>query len=119
MATHYTFDDDKIGAALEAARQVHSADVLAERARSLDPADDGHLSISGGCIAVTVEDGKICLELPLGIGKYCLPIPSVFPDGTAAQACIHICTTWGIPTGVRVTVSIAGHVVIEKTFLKC
>lgn len=68
---------------------------------------------------MVVDGGKICLELPLGLGRFCFPIPPVFPNGTAAQACLSICTTWGIPTGVRVTVSIAGNVILEKTFGKC
>ena len=104
---HHSFDDDKIAAALEAVRNHYDAQTLAGRAQQVDHADDGHLSLAGGCISVTVENGKVCLNLPLGIGKYCLPIPSIIPNGTAAEACIHICTTFGIPTGVKVTVSVS------------
>lgn len=119
MATHHSFDDKAIAAALDAMRAHYDAETLSARGKQIDAADDGHISLAGGCISVTVENGKVCLNLPLGIGKYCLPIPSIIPDGTAAEACIHICTTWGIPTGVKVTISVAGKVIVQKTFLKC
>ena len=114
--TFHEFDDKKIHAALESARN-HYAERL--DATAVNASDDGHLSLAGGCISVTVENGKVCLNLPLGIGKYCLPIPSFIPDGTAAEACLSICTTFGIPTGVKVTISVAGKVIIQKSFGKC
>jgi hypothetical protein len=119
MASYPEFDSKQIEAALEAARNFHDIETLHAKRKALDPADDGHLSISGGCLSVTVQNGRVCVNLPLGIGSVCVPIPSSFPSGTAAQACIHVCTTWGIPTGVRLTVSIAGIVIVNKTFLKC
>ncbi|SPJ28985.1 hypothetical protein [Falsiruegeria mediterranea] len=112
----HSFDDKAIQSALDAAR-AHFDGVV--DASAVNPADDGHLAVAGGCISVTVEDGKVCLNLPLGIGKYCFPIPSIIPNGTAAEACLHICTTFGIPTGVRVTISVAGKVIVTKTFGKC
>lgn len=119
VAKYHEFDQKAIDSALEAVQRHYEPGYLAEPANTILPIDDGHLHIAAGCISVTVGNGKICLNLPLGIGKYCLPIPSIFPDGTAAQACISLCTTWGIPTGVRITISVAGKVIIEKTFLKC
>ncbi|MCZ8313681.1 hypothetical protein [Phreatobacter sp.] len=119
MATFHSFDDKAIASVLEATSRHYDAAALESNRREINPIDDGHIRIAAQCISVTVENGKICLNLPLGIGKYCLPIPSIIPDGTAAQACLDICTTWGIPTGVRVTVSVAGKVILEKTFLKC
>ncbi|GAA6181094.1 hypothetical protein NBRC116594_25320 [Shimia sp. NS0008-38b] len=112
----HSFDDKAIQAALDAA-QGHFENKISPS--SIDSAEDGHLSLAGGCISVTVEDGKVCLNLPLGFGKYCFPIPSIIPDGTAAEACLSICTTWGIPTGVRVTISVAGKVIVSKSFGKC
>lgn len=118
MATYHEFDQKAIASALQAASEFHDREKLA-KSNELNAFDDGHLSLAAGCISVTVDGGKICLNLPLGIGKICVPIPPIFPDGTAAQACIHICTTWGIPTGVRLTVSIAGQQIVNKTFGKC
>ncbi|MFN6952817.1 MAG: hypothetical protein ACK4NE_09545 [Albidovulum sp.] len=119
MATFHEFDEKAIASALETARSLYDQQTLGERSRTISLLDDGHLRIAAQCISVTVDNGKVCLNLPLGLGKFCFPIPPVFPNGTAAQACLSICTTWGIPTGVRVTVSIAGNVILEKTFGKC
>ncbi|KAF0122237.1 MAG: hypothetical protein FD152_3616 [Xanthobacteraceae bacterium] len=119
MATFHEFDEKAIASALETARRLYDQKMLDERSRAISLADDGHLRIAAQCISVTVDNGKICLNLPLGLGKFCFPVPPVFPNGTAAQACLSICTTWGIPTGVRVTISIAGNVILEKTFGKC
>jgi hypothetical protein len=119
MSKYSAFNDSAIQASIETARNHYQA-IAAENAKSAPSiAEDGHLSLLAECISVTVSNGKICLNLPLGIGSVCLPIPSSFPDGTAAQACLSICTTWGVPTGVQVTVSIAGIVVVRKSFGKC
>ncbi|WP_299596438.1 hypothetical protein [uncultured Tateyamaria sp.] len=112
----YEFDKEAVAAALEAARS-HYADKVDAMADGVT--EDGHLSMAAGCVSVTVENGKVCLNLPLGFGKYCFPIPNVIPNGTAAEACLHICTTWGIPTGVKVTISVAGKVIVSKSFGKC
>ena len=119
MAQYHSFDDKAIASALEAAANHYDHTKLRAQGLAGGLADDGHISLDAACISVTVEDGKICLNLPLGIGKVCLPIPSIFPNGTAAEACLHICTTWGLPTGVKVTVSIAGKVIVQKSFGKC
>lgn len=118
MAKYHEFDQKAISAALDAARGAHDRNLLAASDK-VNAFDDGHLRLAASCISVTVENGSVCLNLPLGIGNICLPIPSIFPNGTAAQACLDICTTWGIPTGVRVTVSIAGQTIVDKSFGKC
>ena len=112
----YEFDNDKIQAALDTAHSHYSE---RKNAAATLVSEDGHLSLAGGCIAVTVENGKVCINLPLGFGKYCFPIPSFIPSGTAAEACINVCTTWDLPTGIRVTITIAGKVIVSKSFGKC
>ncbi|CUH78612.1 hypothetical protein [Tropicibacter naphthalenivorans] len=119
MTTYHEFDQAAIDEALETAH-AHYADrkmLMTQQVQGL--ADSGHMALAAQCIKVTVEDGKVCLNLPLGIGKVCLPIPAKFPAGTVAQACLSICTTWGIPTGVRVSVEIAGITVVSQSFGKC
>ena len=69
-------------------------------------------------VSPTIKNGKACINLPLGIGQVCLPIPISY-DGKVASVCLSICTTWGIPSGVRVTVSVAGVTIVSKTFGKC
>jgi hypothetical protein len=81
--------------------------------------DSGQMFAAAQCIGVTVQNRKICLNLPLRIGKVCLPVPSFVPNGKAAEACIGICTHWGVPTGLKVTVTVAGKVILQKTYGYC
>lgn len=109
------FDANVIDQSLEAA-QRHGKSLKAAAANHELSLADGALKVSAQCISVTVQNGQVCLNLPLGIGNVCLPIPSWIPNGTAAQACLDICTKWGIPCGVEVTVSVAGQRIIQKGF---
>lgn len=114
-ATEYhSFSDEAVSAALEAARRPHEGKDL--RAIGSVTVLDNSLSTLAECISLTVGNGQVCLELPLGLGSVCLPIPVSFPNGTAAQACLRICTTFGVPTGVCVQVVIAGVSVVEQCF---
>ena len=70
------------------------------------------------CVSVTVNNGQVCLNVPI-FGSVCIPIPLPLPSGTAAQACIDVCTKFGIPCGVKVTVSVLGQVVASKSFGCC
>ena len=116
---HYDFDSKAIDSALEAAKG-HSATLQSSAINhQTDISSGGKLTVSASCISATVENGKVCLNLPFGFGSVCLPIPSIFPSGTAGQACLDICTTWGIPTGIKVTVSIAGKTIVQQTFGYC
>ncbi len=115
QANYPSFSADAINQALEAA-QRHSQARMLTAVNHETPLDDGALKVSASCISVTVQNGQVCLNLPLGIGSVCLPIPSGIPNGTACQACIDICTKWGIPCGVEASVSVAGHVVVSKGF---
>ncbi|RYD47473.1 MAG: hypothetical protein EOP60_17375 [Sphingomonadales bacterium] len=110
-----SFDDKVIEQSLEAA-QRHGATLRAANKSGGAELADGALKVSAQCISVTVQNGQVCLSLPLGIGSVCLPIPTWIPNGTAAQACIDICTKWGIPCGVEVSVSVAGQQIISKGF---
>ena len=109
-----SFDEGRIREAIETARR-HSQALHAENGSS-PVLTDGALSVAAECVSVTVHNGEVCLSLPLGIGNVCLPVPSWVPDGEAAKACIDICTKWGVPCGVEVTVSIAGEKIVSKGF---
>lgn len=119
MSDYHEFDQEKIAAALEAAAGEYDQAALLSQRSTSTLADDGRLTLAGGCISVTVAGGKVCLKLPFGLGKVCLPIPKWIPNGTVAEACLTICTKWGIPTGVTVTISIAGKTVVRKSFGAC
>lgn len=109
-----SFDDAIIQQTLDAARQYgqkRHAEMMAGPLKL----EDGALKLAAQCVSVTVTNGQICLNLPI-VGSQCLPIPSWIPNGTAAQACLHICTHWGIPCGIEVTVSVANREILKKGF---
>jgi len=112
------FNQEIINQALQAAH-THSEALRASASKGAAAErrlEDGALTLGAQCISVTVRNGQACLNLPLGIGHVCLPIPSWVPNGTAVQACLAICTKWGIPCGVEVTVSLAGQLIVRKNF---
>lgn len=113
-----SFSDAKVQEALDAAKKFYGEKLTAGAGAQEITHDDGHLSLRAQCITLTISNGKVCVNLPLGIGSVCLPVPGSY-NGQVASACIDICTTWGIPTGVRLTVSVAGVQIVQKTFGKC
>lgn len=119
MAEIYSFSDQAVQGALETAKRPYDQERLRGLAESSSPTQIGELSVLAECISVTVGDNEVCINLPLGLGSHCIPIPISFPNGTAAQACLSICTTWGIPTGAKVSVIIAGVTVVSQGFGKC
>ena len=119
MAEQYpSFSEESVQNALAAARSdFEGQDLKALSMKGLPPSTE--LSVLAECITVTVSNNKVCVNLPLGLGSACLPVPISFPDGTAARACLSLCTTWGFPTGVKVNVTIGGITVVQQTFGKC
>ncbi len=115
MNSYPSFSDQAVQEAIDAASKHYNTQTKAGHTLS---DDDGHLALLAECISVTIANGKACINLPLGIGSKCIPVPISY-DGKVAQACLTICTTWGIPTGVKVTVSVAGIVILTKSFGKC
>ena len=119
MANYAKFDEKLIEAALEAAQRHNDLSGFSSIHPGMEVHAGGEFSVSGGCISVTVKDHKVCIELPLGFRKYCLPVPNWIPNGSELRACIDICTTWGVPTGLKLKVSFDGSVIFTKTFGKC
>jgi hypothetical protein len=109
------FSAEAINQALEAA-QAHSKALRPAAVNHQMVLLDGALKVSAQCISVTVQNGQVCINLPLGIGSQCLSVPSWVPNGTACQACLDICTKWGIPCGIEVKVSVAGQQILQKGF---
>lgn len=115
MAEYHSFSEEAVSKALETARRpFEGADMrsMTEISSSQNP----NLRVLAECISVTSGNREVCLNLPLGLGNVCIPLPIDLPDGTAAQVCLHICTTWGIPTGVKVEISVGGMKVVEQSF---
>ena len=121
MPEYYSFSDEAVNGAISTARNHHAevgAEMASLRHSDMLP-DSGEMSLLAECITVKIEDHKVCLNLPLGVGSVCIPLPINIPNGEVAKACLHICTTFGFPTGVKVTVRVGGIVVVTKTFGKC
>lgn len=119
MTTYAEFSKEDIGHALAAAGTHNETFGITTLDSTTDISAGGEFSILAQCISVSVANHKICLNLPLGIGKVCLPLPINVPNGKAAKACLTICTRFGIPTGVKVTVSVAGVTIVSKKFGLC
>ena len=115
----YNFSEESISNAIDAARKTHEGTQLDASKSEFSIHKGGCMLVAAECIAVTTENHKVCINLPLGLGKHCLSLPISIPDGTAGKACLSICTTWGIPTGVKVSVEIAGITVVSQSFGKC
>lgn len=119
MADYHSFNEEKVNSAISAARRRFEAKELSSFSATSEISASVTASFLAECISVSVKNNEICLNLPLGIGSVCIPVPDWVPEGEAAQACLRICTTWGIPTGVRVSVIIAGITVVDQTFGRC
>lgn len=124
MPTYHEFSADSINQALAAAGAHNETFGVAGAPAAVGAdmnvlAGGGEFAIAAQCISIKVENHKVCLKLPLGIGQVCLPVPAFVPNGKVVSACLTICTTWGFPTGVKVTVSVGSTVIITKKFGKC
>jgi hypothetical protein len=114
MPEYHSFSDEAVSSALEAARRPHEGRDL--RAVTEISSSESPMRILAECISITVNNHQVCLNLPLGLGSACLPVPANIPSGTAAQACLRICTIFGIATGVCVQVIVGGVVIVEQCF---
>ncbi|MEA2162800.1 MAG: hypothetical protein QOK37_927 [Thermoanaerobaculia bacterium] len=114
----HAFDEEAVNQALDAAREAGDPAQLTAFHAGGGFTDSGRIAISPQCVKVTVANHKVCVSIPK-LGTHCLPIPIGVPNGTVGEACLTICTHFGIPTGAKVSVSVAGHVVVSKTFGVC
>lgn len=112
-----SFDQSEVQATLEAVRGQYDVEALSVSADQAMPTAGADLEIAGAqCISVSVRNRHFCLNLPLGLGGVCIPVPGFVPDGTPARACIKIKTSWGIPRGVRITLEVGGEEVVSQYF---
>ena len=116
MTTYHNFDEQALDSLLQGLDDHYGARKSAGGELQLT---EGCLTTLAECISVVVRQRKVCLDLPLGLGQHCIPIPISVPEGTAAKACLTLCTTWGIPTGVKVDVKVAGIGIVSQSFGKC
>ena len=110
---YHSFDEEAVSATLQAARQpFEGTDV--QSVTEISQADKGELEIRAACLEIVSSNHRVCLNLPLGLGSVCIPLPFDLPDGTAVQACLDIRTFFGIPTGVCVRLLVAGQQIVRK-----
>lgn len=119
---YHAFDEKTVNEAI-ASMQTHGETLgLAEAGGQPlgNLADSGEMFLAAQCISVTVKNHQVCLNLPKPISKsICLPIPKFIPDGAKLEACIGICYIWKVPTGVKVTISFNGKIIVQKSWGRC
>jgi hypothetical protein len=134
----FKFSEEAIKDAIESAKATHS-DAMAEaqgakaqgaKAQGAEAQrlgfdfskgggmQEGTMEIMAQCINVTTANRKICISLPV-VGRHCLTVPVNIPNGSIGRACLSVCTKLGIPSGVKVSVTIGGVTVIRQSFGFC
>lgn len=108
----YEFDEKRVESVCNSIEKdnkgtgnLQSVDALSHRT--------AEFAVLAECISVTVENGKVCIKLPLNLGKECINVPDWIPDGEAAKACLSIVykRVLGvkIPVGVKVCLYVANQ----------
>jgi hypothetical protein len=119
---YHAFDEKALNEAIASVQTLGEAHGFAEAGGQplANLAESGEMFLAAQCISVTVNNHQVCLNLPKPISKsICLPIPKFIPNGAKLEACIGICYIWKIPSGVKVTVSFNGKVIVQKSWGKC
>lgn len=120
MTDYAAFSEDAVAEAIKLGSANYQAVAASFSGGNIDSFAMTEASYTAECISVTVTNSQICLALPAPISKqFCVSVPSWVPNGTAAEACISICTKLGIPSGAKLTVSALGKVIFQKTFGLC
>jgi len=110
MNTTSSFDQAKFDAAW---KRYDSQEITTES----QSASTATFSLLAECISVTVQEGQVCLNLPLGIGRECIDIPDWVPNGEAARACLEI--KYRRIFGVKIPVGIEACVYVADQRVAC
>jgi hypothetical protein len=131
----YSFSEEALKDAIASAKATHSdatakaqgaeaqgAEAQGAEAQRLgfDPSkgggmQEGNMEIMAQCISVKTANNKICIKLPV-VGTRCLTVPVNIPNGKVGKACLSVCTIFGVPSGVKVSITIGGVTVIRQSF---
>ena len=126
----FKFDEAAIKDAIESAKATYSDAEAAAKGAEAQSAEaqslgfdlkgggmpEGNMEILAQCISIRTANNRICISLPV-VGRRCLRVPINIPNGSIGRACLSICTVWpGVPSGVKVSISIGGVTVIRKSF---
>ena len=117
----HAFDEKAFSETLAAQAQSDALGATEAQGQPLaNLAESGEMFLAAQCISVTVKNNQVCLNLPKPISKsVCLPVPKFIPNGQKIEACIGICYTWKIPTGVKVTLTFNGKLIAQKSWGRC
>jgi hypothetical protein len=109
MSETFSFSQERIDSVLRTFENEQISAQIGAAATSSEKTAD--VTIAAECISVTVQNGEVCLNLPLGLGSQCIDIPDWVPNGEAARACLSIkyrrVLGVKIPTGVKACVYVA------------
>lgn len=120
MSNEAQFDESRLQELFSVVSDNHRTVSTTDTKQPFDGLAAGDASLTAECISLTVANRQLCFKLPAPISKsWCITVPSWIPDGTAAQACLSVCYKIGLPTGVKVTVTVAGSVIYQQTFGFC
>jgi hypothetical protein len=116
---YYEFSEESVSNAINAARVTHEENQTRNTESEFNIDLGGCLLVAAQCVEVRIENQKVCLKLPLNLGRHCFKLPGNIPNGTVGKACLSVCTKFGLPTGVKVKIDIGGQTVVEQTFGRC
>jgi tetrahydromethanopterin S-methyltransferase subunit H len=102
--------------------QLNSDDANVVGLRNTSTSSSGNSSInsftpSAACVGVGIVNNRVCLKVPV-VGNVCIPVPVGLPS-VGAQACVSVCTKWGVPTGACVSVRVNNTQVARQCFGWC
>lgn len=99
-------DYTKVGFNGEGSNQLQSSNVKStntiESVQSqLKSSNVEALSLSA-CVGASYRNGDVCFDFPV-FGNVCVGVPISIPANASLRVCGDVCTTWGIPTGLKIT----------------
>ncbi len=108
MSETFSFSEERVDSALRVLENDQNLSLTTVKGAGTNTSRTADFTIAAECISVTVTDGKICINLPLNLGRECIDIPDWVPNGSAASACLSIkykkVLGVKIPVGVKVCV---------------
>lgn len=89
-----------------------AAPIERESATAVPAGMTGALPQITECVGATVKSGKVCVDLPFGIGSVCIPVSGV-PNLGSVKVC---CTPYVFPPHVKCCVNYNGQDIVCKSF---
>lgn len=110
MSNIREFNQERIDSVLKLSKVSTSLDSEGKGSKTAE------ITALAQCISLEVEDHKVCVKLPLGLGKQCIDVPDWIPNGEAARVCLSINFIGVLPRGVKICVYVANQEIVCKNF---